>query len=372
MSQPRNPTLESAIRENRSDPAAYLVYADWLQKQGSPLGELIVLQHALDSGPDPAKQQRADAIVRGFEFPEDKLATFGWRRGLWSWLRLENQKDWMNDKFDALDLARRMFDQPACRVLEELRVGILRWDLNYDDVPAVLELAGTYDWAAGVTRLHLGDVDRDIDMAHHVIGDVGALITKGFPRLQWLKLHSGEQSWSTGKETFGVAGLELPDLVELVVETCSMSKDRTAGLLAAKLPKLERLELWFGSEDQQADTEVDDLSALLGGQVFPGVRHLGLRNAEFTNDLVEALASSMIAGRLESLDLSMGTLGDAAAEQLAAGAGSFPKLKTLNVGDSFLTGPVLGAVRTAFKGVDVISESQKDIDGDYRYVSVSE
>lgn len=372
MSQPRNPTLEAAIRKNRNDPAAYLVYADWLQAQGSPLGELIVLQHALDGEADPKKSARADEIIRGFEFPDPKLATFGWRRGLWSWLRLENQKDWMDDKFDALDLARRTFGSPACRVLEELRLGILRWDSNYEDVPALLAEAGNHDWAAGVTRLHLGDVDAEIDMAHHVIGDVGALVTKHFPHLQWLKLHSGEQSWSTEVETFGVAGLDLPDLVELVVETCSMSKARTAALLGANLPKLERLELWFGSEDQQADTESGDLSALLAGVTFPHVRHLGLRNAAFTNELARELPGSAIAPRLESLDLSLGTLDDEAAQALANAASSLPKLKTLNIGENFLTAPVIAAVRTAFRGVEVVSDGQKDIDGDYRYVSVGE
>ncbi len=368
----RNEALESAIRANRADPAPYLVYADWLQAQGNPLGELIVLQHQLERAEDATQRSRADELERGFELPAAELATFGSRHGMWSWLRLENNKDWMDGKFDAVALAQRLFGQPMCRVLEELRIGILRWDENYEDVPAVLAEAGKHAWARHVTRLHLGDVDSGIDMAHHVIGDVGALITEHFPSLVWLKLHSGEQSYNTELETFGVGGLALPALRELVIESCSFSKARTEALLGAKLPKLERLELWFGSEDQQADTEIDDLTPLLAGTTFPALRHLGLRNAEFADDLARTVPRSTIAARLESLDLSMGTMSDEAALELAAVAKQLPKLVTLNVGENFLTEESIVALRTAFSGVEVNAESQKAIDGDYRYVTVGE
>ena len=40
---PRNSELEAAIRVDRDDPGPYQVYADWLQLQGSPLGELLIL-----------------------------------------------------------------------------------------------------------------------------------------------------------------------------------------------------------------------------------------------------------------------------------------------------------------------------------------
>jgi len=369
MISPTNPVLEAAIRANRDDPAPYLVYADWLQAQGSPLGELIVLEHALETAPDPAKRARADAILAGFELPDPKLASFGGTHGLWRWVRLENQLDWMDRKFDAPGLAGRVFAQPMCRVLDELRLGVLRWEVNYDDVPAVLDVAGAQPCAAGLGRLHLGDVS-DVDMSHHVIGDVGTRITKHFPNLLSLVLHSGEQSWSTKTETFGIAGLDLPKLTELVIETCSLTKARCAALLDAKLPSLARLELWFGSEDQQADCDVDDLALLFSGGALPTVRHLGLRNAEFTDAIARTLPGTPLAQRLRSLDLSMGTFNDAAALELAAAASQLPNLETLNVDDNFLTDRGLGALRAAFRSVE--SRGQKDLDGDYRYVTVGE
>jgi uncharacterized protein (TIGR02996 family) len=373
MSQPegpvRNAALEAAIRSNRDDPAPYLVYADFLQSRGEPFGEWIVLQHQLAAAKDAAKRQRADDLLRRFAFPGDKLATYEWRHGFWKWLRLENQKDWMDDEFDALALARKMFAHPACMVLDELRLGVLRWEYNAKDVPAVIDEAGKHEWARELSRLHLGDVDDDIDMDHHVIGKVGKRITKTFPRLTSLRLHSGAQDED---DNFDVAGLALPELTELVVETCSMSTDRLAAILAARLPKLEHLELWFGSDDYGADAGLDDLKPLLGGKVLTTVVHLGLRNAELADDIATAIASTAIASRLESLDLSMGTLGDDAAIELAAGAASFPKLRRLVVDDNFLTARSLDALRKAFAHAEVVSEDQKELEDDWRYVTVSE
>src|SRR4051812_30944270 len=44
MATPRNEALEAAILREPDTAAPYLVYADWLQSQGSWLGELIAVQ----------------------------------------------------------------------------------------------------------------------------------------------------------------------------------------------------------------------------------------------------------------------------------------------------------------------------------------
>lgn len=364
---PRNPTLEAAIRANRDDPGPYQVYADWLQQHGSPLGELIVLAQA-------NKKKQAEKVIAGLGLPVPNVATFGWRHGLLQWVRFENQ-DWTNNNFDPVLPARNVFAHPACGVLEELRIGILRWDFNNVDVPAVLAEAKGQPWAAHLVSLHLGDVDRNIDMAHHMIGEVGKAISKAFPRLQRLKLHSSAQTWRGGKETFGLSGLDLPELRELVIETCSLSKSRLAHVLAAKLPKLETLELWFGSENYDCDANVKGLTKLLAGAVFPKLRHLGLCNAEFQNDIAVALSVSKIAGQLESLDLSMGTMTETGADALIARARAFPRLKALDLGENFLTPATIRAVKQAFPFATAADQKEPDdsVEGEtHYYVSVAE
>ncbi len=369
----RNEALEAAIREDRTDRGPYLVYADWLQSQGSELGELIVLAHAKKQKP------AVGVIAKKLGLPNPQLATVGWRFGFWQWLRLENSVDWMNESFDPLGYARPLFASPLCAVLEELRIGIERWDHNDEDVPALLAEAGKHAWAKDLQRLHLGDVSNDIDMAHHVIGDVGKLITKHFPNLRSLKLHSGEQTWRGSKETFGFSGLALPKLTELTIETCAMSRKRSKWLREAKLPALERLEVWYGQREGEANSTVADILPLLDGKLFPTVRHLGIKNCELVADAVRLLPGGNLAKQLETLDLSMGTLNDSEAGELAESAKRFPALKALNVEDSYLTAKGIKRLKAAFPGVKIASGDQRELDDDddddgrdRRYASVGE
>jgi len=50
----RSAELEAAIVADPEDASAYLVYADWLQARGDPRGELVVVQHALETAQGPA------------------------------------------------------------------------------------------------------------------------------------------------------------------------------------------------------------------------------------------------------------------------------------------------------------------------------
>ncbi|MEJ7596713.1 MAG: TIGR02996 domain-containing protein [Kofleriaceae bacterium] len=365
----RNEELEAAIREDRDDPAPYLVYADWLQGQGSPIGEMLVYAQR-------KKPKQALAIAHKLGLPLKELATFGWKHGLWQWLRLENEIDWNDARWDPVPFARSLFSSPLCVALEELRIGILRWDFN--DQPAVLAEAGKYGWAKDLQRLHLGDV-QSVDMDHHTIGDVGKVITKHFPNLISLKLHSGSQSWRGSGETFGVAGLELPRLEELVVETCAMNGKRMKALAMAKLPALEKLELWFGARDREGTARIADVVPVLDGKQFPKLRHLGLRNTELVTDIIRLLPDRKVAKQIVSLDLSMSIMTDEDAAELAAEAGKFSALETLDVSENYITAAGARVLKAAFKGVKIDHSSGKEIDedddddgGTNRYVSVHE
>jgi uncharacterized protein (TIGR02996 family) len=365
----RDAELEAAIREDRADPAPYLVYADWLLERGSPLGEMLMLAQR------PKQARRVTALAKQVGLPSPDMATFGARHGLWQWLRIENEDDWMDGAFDVRPFARALFGSPLCAALEELRVGIIRWDHNHEDVPAVVEEAGRHAWARDLARLHLGDVPHNIDMAHHVIGDVGRPITKAFPHLVSLKLHSGEQRWRTKKETFGIGGLALPHLRELVIETCALTRARVKALTTAELPALERLELWFGAHDHDSDALAIDLAPLLDGKRLPHLAHLALRNSELGSELAGVLAASAAAPRLVTLDLSMGTLDDTEAAALAAHARRFPKLTRLTVDDTYVTRAGVRALRAAFTGVEVSAADRKEPyewDPGARFVSVAE
>jgi uncharacterized protein (TIGR02996 family) len=361
-----NRELEQAIRANRDDEQRYLVYADWLAEKGEPLGELIHIATKNDA----SLRAREQELIAALKLPPADLATVTWRYGLLDSVHLTNNRDWMNDSFDTLGLAAEpVFSSPAAVVLRELRLGVLRWDSNHIDVPAIIRAAGTHDFAAGLSDLLLGDA-YDVDTAMMMVGAIGEAISSSFPNLRTLKIRSGSQDYANGPPTFGLDGFDLPELRTLVVRTCAMRKNRLAAILAARLPKLEELVLWFGATNYDSDVTAADLAPFLADPPFPTVRRLGIANIEGSDALVEMLARSPLAPRLEALDLSKGTLGPDGARSLAAQAKRFPALQRLDVSESFLDEESIGALTASFPSVD--ADEQRDEDGENRYVAEHE
>jgi len=74
--------LLDRIRADPDDESALLVYADWLQEQGHPLGELIVLQRAAAHGAATSKQRARAALI--LHKHRHEIA----RQNAWLWLWL--------------------------------------------------------------------------------------------------------------------------------------------------------------------------------------------------------------------------------------------------------------------------------------------
>lgn len=372
--QRRDPTLEQAWFEGDSLDAA-LVYADWLQAQGNPWGELISLQCR---GRDA---ERLEVLFAELELPEQALATIGWRHGRFNWVRLGNQLDSMDESFQPVALAEQLFTLPMADGLRTLRLGFQRWGHGADDIPAVLRAAASRPFARRLRRLHVGDIAPDIDLSHFAFGNVSS-VSEWFPNLVELVLRGGDPSWNRAASMdFGV--LMLPHLRTLSLEMCSMSARRLEGLVASELPSLERLEVWFGAERSGALglSGSPVLVPLLEARRFPRLSWLGLRNTEFTDALVPLVWRSSLAPQLEGLDLSMGVLSSDGATTLArlaqgssrSGPRALPRLKVLDVRENFLLPKDVKALVEAFPGVEVRADSQKmPLEDGERYVSVAE
>jgi uncharacterized protein (TIGR02996 family) len=364
----RDPSLEKVIAGSPDDPAGYLVYADWLQAQGDPRGELVSLQHSLSEKADPALAKREKQILSSngsfIGGIEKELATVTWRWGFIDSVRIFNKKDWMDNSFDVMPITRQIFGSPAAAFVRELKLGVIRWEMNDKDVAQILGEVAKLGAADKIRVLRLGDVhDIDIDLAHHPLGKLDVL-SKSFKNLEVLTLYGHE---------FSFASLELPKLRELAIKTCGLSKKNMAAIANHKWPKLESLELWFGAEDYGAQCKPKDLAAIFDGSAIPKVKKLGLKNAEFTNAICEELARGKVMKQLEELDLSMGTMDDKGAQALAANPKAFAHLKRLDVSDNFLSKKAIADLKKI--GCPIVAKDQKDIeegDEDFRYVTAGE
>lgn len=136
-------------------------------------------------------------------------------------------------------------------------------------------------------------------------------------------------------------------------------------VVSSGYPALEHLELWLGVEDYCGDTTPEDLDPVLSGKAFPGLRSLGLRNAEHTDDWVPVLAGAPVAASLEVLDLSLGTLTDTGARALLE-APALRGLKRLDLHHHYLSEEMAERVRTAFTEAGVaVDLSDRQVDSDW-------
>jgi predicted DNA-binding WGR domain protein len=252
---------------------------------------------------------------------------------------------------------------PKVSELSALVLGVW-WGEVCEDPPTELVdlLLSHRDRLANLEGLFVGDVaqeESEISWLHQM--DYGPLLN-ALPGLREVVIRGGEGLRLTGLAHAGIRRLTL--------QTGGLSGECVRDLAIAKLPALEQLALWLGSDDYGATYTTPDLLPIVDGKAFPGLEYLGLMNAGYyPPGLIEALAKSPLLGRLKGLDLSMGTFGDAEAAILLASP-HLKGLKHLNLRHHFLTEPF--AKRFRELGIEVNLRETQEPDEDYRFCEVAE
>jgi hypothetical protein len=231
-----------------------------------------------------------------------------------------------------------------------------------DDSAEVVEaLVAARDRLPRLTALFVGDImmeESEISWIHQ--SDVSPILS-AYPALEHFQVRGG-----TG---LSLGSLRHRALRKLVVESGGLDASVVRQVAAADLPCLEHLELWLGDSGYGANWTLDDLAPLLSGERLPSLKTLALRDSEQADAVAKAVAGSPLLGRLEALDLSLGTLSDEGAEALLASR-ALRSLKRLDLHHHYLSEPTMRRLKDLGIQVDV-SEAESP-DGEYRYVAVSE
>ena len=117
----------------------------------------------------------------------------------------------------------------------------------------------------------------------------------------------------------------------LIVESGGLHGGIARDLAGCSFPALEHLELWLGRAEYGARIFAEDLEPVLDPARFPRVDHLGLRNAEVTDEIAPCALQSPLVRQLASLDLSLGYINDQVAKAIL-GIPSARALNTIDVG----------------------------------------
>ena len=271
--------------------------------------------------------------------------------------------DW-DAEVDLATLFSRFLANPAVAQAPAIIIGQYHGDDpegSSEDVVQSLVAA-----APKLPNLHgifIGDmVTEENEVSWIVQSDVSPVLA-AYPNLEHFRLR-GTSELSLG------GGLVHDKLKSLVIETGGLPPEIFREVLSSRLPALETLELWLGTPSYDGDVTMEDLQPLLSGELFPALKHLGLRDSEIVDDIAANLASAPILSRLTGLDLSLGTLTDTGAEALLDNP-ALKNLQTLDLHHHYLSEAMMGDLKREFPFVDV-GDPKGESDEDDRYVAVGE
>jgi uncharacterized protein (TIGR02996 family) len=374
----RNPELEAAIEADPYDTTAYSVLGDWLQGQGDPRGELIALQLAgKDKQARALIQQQADYFLGALAdhqitHDDDRRPAFEWRYGYIHGLRLSHN-EYADETFEGrlVEILELVLRHPSGRFLTEITFGF-NGDPNDDDLQDLIDLLAKRA-PPTIRKLHLGDYKYaggglvgqggdDTEISWYSIGNLGKL-WKAVPGLRTL-ITQGGGGLSLGK-------IDLPNLAHAEFRTGGLEKANARAIATAAIPRIERLDIWYGDDSYGGDATIKEVELLLGRTDLPKLRHLGLMNSEFADQLPEVLARSRLLPQLRELDLSMGTMTDEGARAIAQHRDAFKHLDRLNVSLNYLSKAGVAALKGVAKNLEA-GKQRADEDPEYRHPAVGE
>jgi len=311
-----NDALAAAIATAPDDTESWSVYADWLQEQGDPRGELMAIQIQRAKRTDDKRlvaRERAllaryrrhffGALLKETGTPgrddlHDIRVQYSLRYGFLDEVTLSNHGD-----------LRTLLGLESARFLRRLTV---RCSLG-----ALDDLLETATFPATLVRLELG-----CDRRHGGRLELGRLLG-GLERLEVLVVRNCEVVY--------LPPVAAPKLRHLVVEATTLRIDDAA---LCSLPALERLEIH--TDAIEGSHAIDRL--LL--EPPPGLTALALAGGLANARTVEALLAAPIARAVRHLDLRNNDLDDEDAALLLAQRGRLVQIETLDLRGNSFSSPI--------------------------------
>jgi uncharacterized protein (TIGR02996 family) len=376
--------VEHAIEINPDDRDAHMVLADYLQSKGDPRGEWISLLLAGKDAEAASHLEKHAAVLVGdlalhaTTYDGEKRDAYTWKWGYVRAVRLSHNSYAEKLPGGLAPVLETLLAHPAGRFLAEATL-TFNGDPNEDNLQSLIDLLAAAPRSA-LHKLHFGDfkyagaardIDRgdDTEISWYSVGNLSAL-WPSLPNLATLIVQTGSaESSLAGGTTLGTVAL--PALRHLEYRTGGLDEHNAASLVAVAAPKLVHLDIWTGSSTYGCGATADHIRTLLARTDLPELRHLGLMNCEFADELVELLVTSPLTRQLRELDLSLGCLTDDGAQLIAKHRDAFAHLDKLDVSYSMLGADGIAAVRGCAKSV--ITDEQRDNDDpDSRYCAVGE
>lgn len=333
-----NLELEAQILAAPDDPAAYLVYADWLQTKQDPRGALITLQHQLATTKDDKDAKRLlDGEKKllddhGHYLMPESLHAMLRRRGKASESDREQcRATWRLGFLHHVFLAKRprqqgdidvivqdLLHHPSSHFLRGLTVGALGTPDQYSYVSVIAALSRVKHPL--LRELVIGDFPSSVmELAFTHTGNVSPLFPS-LPALKRLSLRAGSIRFESNVKH---AALE-----HLSIEASELSATALQRICRGVVPELRSLEIACPS----LELGPESLRGLFGQNAkgMPKLERLSLGQCVGTGALFEALLASPLLGTLDTLEI-VGDLTNDDVTLIVRHASRLAHLKTFDV-----------------------------------------
>jgi len=271
--------------------------------------------------------------------------------------------DWDSEE-SLVELFARFLENPESAETPAIIFGLFG-EHDTTPEPLVEALVAARQRLTKLKGIFLGDILSEENEISWINQSDVSPIFGAFPELEHFR--------ARGNNGLTIGRIRHEKLKSLVIETGGLSVSVVRDVCASKLPALEHLELWLGDPNYGWDGTVEDLKPLFSGELFPKLKYLGIRDSVIQDEIAIAISRSPILGRLEVLDLSLGTLGDEGGQALLDNP-EIKKLRKLDLQHHYLSENLEARFRALGIEVDL---SDKEKEEEYRgeknrYVAVSE
>ena len=213
------------------------------------------------------------------------------------------------------EVLEQFCNDPKISEVKELVFGTWGYDDNSKElVKAIVKLK---DKLSNLTHLMIGDITYEENEMSWIQQSNLTPAIEALPNLMYFCARGGTR--------IAFENLSHPTLQTLIVQTGGLQSYAVKQILAAKLPELQHLELWTGHENYGFDGKIEDYTPLLTQKIFPKLTYMGLRNSYLADEFAIALKDSYLLDQLETLDFSLGALGNMGGQAIVDN----PKIKNL-------------------------------------------
>lgn len=271
-----------------------------------------------------------------------------------------------NDK-NAGTMVQDILEDPELPDLEGITVG--SWGGAWEeDCQALIDgIVANKDKFSHIKKLFIGDMDFEEC-------EVSWIMQGNYEKL-WAAMPQLEEMTIKGATDLRLGEIDLPNLKSFALICGGLPTDVIQSIQNAKMPALEELFLYIGSDNYGFDGDKDTIREMLEKSDFPKLRCLGIMDSEIQDELVEVVLDSKYMKQIETLDLSYGTLTDKGGELLAQKVGDYPNLKKIDLEYHFLTDAgekkLEAAARKAGKEINLDEQQEADdYDGEVYYYAM--